>query len=274
MEESNNGNELISVVMTREQWRNACGFLLTKQNMYERAKDAWNDLLQEEDQSFKECDVENARTIVKYLSDSIVCLEDIICTIDKAMNESAERKDSTDINKERRCVTLTNEQWRNLVMCIEQVQDLYNEGREYLEKRFFDINVSEPEREEAESIANSYTDDIDKLEEARLTICEVTSEAKRRASDDNYVKDIAEIKISVILTEEQWQKVTKCIVLMQLRYNEQRCECLKETPEYVKAESVVNSYTDDIYKLEEIKTAICEGVSAEQTEAEESEAGT
>lgn len=271
MEESNNGNELISVVMTREQWRNACGFLLTKQNMYERAKDAWNDLLQEEDQSFKECDVENARTIVKYLSDSIVCLEDIICTIEKTALESAERKDS---NKERRCVTLTNEQWQNLVMCIEQAQDLYNEDREYLEKRVFDINVSETERKEAESIANSCTDDIDKLEEARLTICEVTSEAKRRASDDNYVKDIAEIKISVILTEEQWQKVTTCIVLMQLRYNEQRHECLKETPEYVKAESVVNSYTDDIERLEEIKVAICEGVSAEQTEAEESEAGT
>lgn len=70
----------------------------------------------------------------------------------------------------KRSVTLTNDQWRKVVMCIKQVQDQYNEDREYFEKLYFDINASELVREKAESMAKSYEDDIEKLEEIRMTI--------------------------------------------------------------------------------------------------------
>ena len=74
------------------------------------------------------------------------------------------------IGEIKRSVTLTNDQWRKVVMCIKQVQDQYNEDREYFEKLYFDINASELVREKAESMAKSYEDDIEKLEEIRMTI--------------------------------------------------------------------------------------------------------
>lgn len=169
-----------------------------------------------------------------------------------------------DIGAPRRCETLTNDQWRKVVMCIGRVQDQYNEDREYWEKRLFDINVSEPERDTAESMVNSYTDDIDKLEEVRLTICDVTSEKRRRASYDNYVKDIAEIKITANLTEKQWQDVDICLLREQLRYmdewelwtNKSRKKRPAEDEETVKAEMNVEHFGKMVQELERIRVAI------------------
>ncbi len=77
-----------------------------------------------------------------------------------------------DINKEKRSVTLTNEQWWKVAMCIAQAQSILNESREYWERIYFDVNSrgTPEEREEAESMAKSYEDDIEKLEEIRMTI--------------------------------------------------------------------------------------------------------
>ena len=77
-----------------------------------------------------------------------------------------------DIRKEKRSIALTNEQWWKVAMCIAQTQSILNESREYWERLYFDVNSrgTPEEREEAESMAKSYEDDIEKLEEIRMTI--------------------------------------------------------------------------------------------------------
>jgi len=76
-----------------------------------------------------------------------------------------------DIGEIKRSVTLTNDQWRKVVMCIAQLQLQYDESREYWEKMCFDVNFNgRIAQERAERMAKSYEDDIEKLEEIRMTI--------------------------------------------------------------------------------------------------------
>jgi len=74
-----------------------------------------------------------------------------------------------DIGEIKRSVTLTNEQWRSVVMCIAQVQLQYCQSQENW-KRLYANSEGTLVREEAESMAKSYEDDIEKLEEIRMTI--------------------------------------------------------------------------------------------------------
>lgn len=77
-----------------------------------------------------------------------------------------------DIRKEKRSIALTYEQWWKVAMCIAQTQSILNESREYWEHLYFDVNFrGTPEkREKVESMAKSYKDEIEKLEEIRMTI--------------------------------------------------------------------------------------------------------
>lgn len=76
-----------------------------------------------------------------------------------------------EISEVKRSVTLTNEQWRNVVVCIAQVQSVYSEHQKYWKQLHFGTSPEEiMKREEAESIAKDYGDAIEMLEEIRMAI--------------------------------------------------------------------------------------------------------
>lgn len=90
-----------------------------------------------------------------------------------------------DIGKIKRSVMLTNEQWRCVVMCIAQVQLQYSESQKYWDQQAHsaaDFRGSLTQ-ERFDRVAKSYEDDIEKLEEIRMTIGGDATEEEQEESE-------------------------------------------------------------------------------------------
>ena len=87
-----------------------------------------------------------------------------------------------DIGKIKRSVTLTNDQWLYVVTCITHVQLQHRKSQENW-KQLYANSEGMPEREEAEIWAKSYEEDIEKLEEIRMTIGGDATEEKQAESE-------------------------------------------------------------------------------------------